>query len=135
MRRGDPRCSPPCGILAYLTVGGDQVISGLERAVRDMAVGETKPVRFGHRDAYGDVRDDMIAVIPKERFPNEIEPEQGMMFQMQTEQGALPVEVVEVSEKVVTVDGHHPLAGKDLTFELALAEVAWRSSSRGSGNL
>ena len=105
-------------------VGSGQVIPGFDSAIREMDVGETKTVKIESSDAYGQVRDEMIGVIPKDRFPDEIDPEEGMMLQMQTEQGAFPIKVIELRDDGVKVDGNHPLAGQDLTFELTLVEAA-----------
>jgi peptidylprolyl isomerase len=104
-------------------VGGGQVIAGVDTAVREMEVGETKTVKVGHEDAYGTTRDDMVGTIPRAQFPDNIEPRKGMMLQMRTDQGALPVTIVDVTDEGVKIDGNHPLAGKDLTFELTLVEV------------
>lgn len=105
-------------------IGGGQVIPGFEAAVREMEVGETKSVTIPCAEAYGSVRPEMIATIPSTDFPDTITPEVGMVLQMQTEQGPLPLTVREVNDEGVTVDGNHPLAGKDLTFALTLVEVA-----------
>ena len=106
-------------------IGDDQVIPGLENAVRDMEVGETKTVRIECTDAFGEVRDDLIARIPRERFPASMEPAQGKIIQMQTKEGGtLQAEIVEVSEETVKIAANHPLAGEDLTFEVTLLEVA-----------
>jgi peptidylprolyl isomerase len=105
-------------------VGSGAMIPGLESAVREMEVGETKTVHVGRQDAFGEVRDELIAVVPRERFTDAVEPEQGMAIQVQTEQGVLPARVVEVSDQGVKIDANHPLAGKDVTFEVSLLEVA-----------
>lgn len=105
-------------------VGQGQVIPGFEDAVRGMAVGETRSVTIPCLDAYGDVRQEMIASLPKSDFPDHIKPVQGMMLQMQTERGPIALKIVEVRDDEVTVDGNHPLAGQDLTFELTLVEIA-----------
>jgi peptidylprolyl isomerase len=105
-------------------IGSGVVIPGLESAIRDMDVGETRTVRLDSRDAYGDVRDELIAVVPQERFPNSIDPEPGLAIQVQTEQGVLPATIVDISDEGVRIDANHPLAGKDLTFEVRLLEVA-----------
>jgi peptidylprolyl isomerase len=105
-------------------VGSGTLIPGLESAVRDMDVGETKTVRLDPHDAYGDVRDELIVRVPKERFPSSIEPEPGLAIQVQTEQGVLPARILDISDEAVRIDANHPLAGKDLTFEVSLLEVA-----------
>jgi len=105
-------------------IGSGDMIPGLESVVREMEIGETKTVQLGRQDAFGEVREELIAVVPRERFPDAVEPEQGMAIQVQTEQGVLPARVVEVSHQGVKIDANHPLAGKDVTFEVSLLEVA-----------
>lgn len=105
-------------------VGSGQVIPGFEHAVREMQVGETRTVRVGCRDAFGEPKEEMVVSIPKAGFPKSIDPREGMMLQMQTQEGTVPAEIVGISDEVVTLDANHPLAGEDLTFEVTLLEVA-----------
>jgi peptidylprolyl isomerase len=101
--------------------GSGMVIPGFDAAVRDMEVGAKKTVTLPAKEAYGEIRDEMVGDIPKDRFPEELELQVGMPLQMQ---GPLPVMIREIKEEAVTVDANHPLAGKDLTFELELVGVA-----------
>jgi peptidylprolyl isomerase len=103
--------------------GAGMVIPGFDSAVRDMEIGGKKTVTIPAKEAYGKARDEMIGDIPKDRFPAEMELSVGMPLQMQGPQGPLPVVVKEIKEDAVTIDANHPLAGKDLTFELELVEV------------
>lgn len=103
--------------------GSGQVIPGFDSAVRDMAVGERKTVTIPACEAYGDVREEMIGTVPRDRFPQEISLEVGLQLQMMSPQGPVPVVVREVMENEVTLDANHPLAGKDLTFELELVSL------------
>jgi FKBP-type peptidyl-prolyl cis-trans isomerase 2 len=105
-------------------LGSGSVVPGLENTVRDMDVGETKTVHLDPRQAYGDVHEELIAIVPKERFPDSIDPRPGLAIQVQTEQGVLPARIVDVSDEGVRIDANHPLAGKELTFEVSLLEVA-----------
>lgn len=104
-------------------VGAGQVIPGFDAAIQDMIVGSSKTVKIPSAEAYGDIRPDMIATIPHDQFPEGLNPEVGQTLQLTTPQGALPVQVVEVQDDGVTIDGNHPLAGKNLTFELTLVDV------------
>lgn len=105
-------------------VGTGQVIPGFDNAVQQMEAGTTKTITIPSGEAYGEVRPDMIAAIPHEQFPEGLNPEVGQMLQLQTPEGSLPVRVVEVKDEGVVIDGNHPLAGQNLTFELTLLEVA-----------
>jgi len=101
-------------------MGEGQVIAGFETAVGAMQIGETRTVTIACADAYGEVNPEQIVTIDKEHFPPEIKPEVGMMLQMQTPQGPMPVRVDAIDDDGVRLDANHPLAGEDLTFELTL---------------
>lgn len=103
--------------------GSGMVIAGFDTAVRDMAVGGKKTVTIPAKEAYGEVREEMMGDIPKTQFPAEMELQVGMPLQMQGPQGPMPVVVKEIKKEAVTIDANHPLAGKDLTFELELVEI------------
>jgi peptidylprolyl isomerase len=105
-------------------VGAGQVIPGFDAAIQQMDVGTTKTITIPSDQAYGEVRQDMIALIPHEQFPDGLNPEVGQTLQLRTPEGALPVRVTEVQDSGVVIDGNHPLAGEDLTFELTLVDAA-----------
>lgn len=107
------------------TVGQGQVIKGFDDALLDMKVGDKKTVEIPVGDAYGDRRDDMVVEYPKQEFPKEMTPEIGMQLNMSDNQGNnFPVVITEVKEEVVVLDANHPLAGKDLVFDLEVVEIA-----------
>jgi peptidylprolyl isomerase len=105
-------------------VGSGQVIPGFDAAVQQMEVGSSKTIKISSGEAYGDVRKDMIATVPHDQFPEGLNPQVGQTLQLQTPEGALPVRVTDVQDGGVVIDGNHPLAGKDLTFELKVMEAA-----------
>jgi len=105
------------------TVGEGRVIAGFDTAVRDMAIGETKTVEIPCADAYGESDPTRVVEVPKANLPEGLDPQAGMMLQMTTPQGPLPVRVTEVAEETFTVDANHPLADQDLTFEITLVEA------------
>lgn len=104
-------------------VGAGQVIPGFDSAVQGMSEGETKTVKIASAEAYGDQREDMIAEIPQDQIPNDMDVKVGQALQLKTPQGDVPVQVVDVNDDNVKVDANHPLAGQDLTFELTLVGV------------
>ncbi|MEP0829363.1 MAG: peptidylprolyl isomerase [bacterium] len=106
------------------TIGGMQVIPGFEQAVLGMAPGDSKTEKVACEDAYGLRRDDMIVEVERQYIPKEINPEVGQLLEMQRSDGqTIPVRVTEVSENTITLDANHPLAGKDLVFEIMLVEI------------
>ena len=74
-------------------------------------------------DAYGDRDEDMVGMVPRDSIPDDMDIEVDMMLQMETEDGIMPVRVVEIAEDSVTLDANHPLAGEALTFEVTLVEI------------
>lgn len=76
-------------------------------------------------EAYGEAHDEMILKFPKVNFPADFVPELGMSLQMQDQQGnPVPVIVVGIEEEVIVLDANHPLAGRDLIFQIELVEIA-----------
>ncbi|MEJ2288759.1 MAG: peptidylprolyl isomerase [Deinococcales bacterium] len=107
------------------TVGEGQVITGFERAVEGMEVGEARETRIEADDAYGEHREDLVLDLPKEQVPEDMQIEPGMRLELRQPDGqAVPVTVAEVGDESVTLDANHPLAGQPLTFELELVEIA-----------
>jgi peptidylprolyl isomerase len=104
-------------------LGEGKVIPGFEAAVKGMEVGQSKTITIPAEEAYGLHRDDLLVPIERKHLPEGLEPEVGQRLQMQKANGQMSiVTVIEVAEKSITIDANHPLAGKDLTFELELVE-------------
>jgi peptidylprolyl isomerase len=104
-------------------IGAGKVIPGFDIAVRSMEIGDKKTVTIPTAEAYGEVREEIIGDLPKDMFPPEMNLAVGLPLQMMSPQGPVMVTIKEIKETAVTVDANHPLAGKDLTFELELLEV------------
>ncbi len=106
-------------------MGAGMVIPGFETGVKDMAVGEKKTIHIPAAEAYGEKRDEMVMEFERAQLPEDLEPAVGMGLQMQGPQGQpVPVQITAVAEETITIDANHPLAGKDLNFELELVEIA-----------
>lgn len=104
--------------------GQGQLIPGFEKAVEELTLGEITKVDIPHQEAYGEVRQDMIIRIERDKVPADIQPEVGMQLQIQQPNGQpLPVMITDVSDSHIVLDANHPLAGKDLTFEIELVSV------------
>jgi peptidylprolyl isomerase len=105
-------------------VGSGQIIPGLDAALPGMAVGESKTVAVPCAEAYGEADPDARQSIPRDQIPADIPLDPGTRLQMQTPQGqVVPVTVVEASESDITLDANHPLAGKDLIFDIEVVEI------------
>jgi len=108
--------------LAYLH-GAGNIIPGLEKALLGKSVGDKFTVTIPAAEAYG-VRDDsMVQELPSNMFSGIDNIEVGMEFHAETEHGLQVVTVTNVEGDNVTIDGNHPLAGVDLTFDVEVAEV------------
>ncbi len=105
-------------------LGEGQIIPGFEKGLMDMTVGETKTINIPSKEAYGERSDQMIQEVPKAQLPPEVNPEVGMGLMSQTPDGQqMQLTVTEVKDESIVVDANHPLAGKDLTFEVELMEI------------
>ena len=106
------------------TIGEGQLIPGFEQAVIGMKLGEEKTVRIPSAEAYGPYRDELVKVVGRTEFPADIEPQVGQQLELELEDGRqVLVLVTEISESGVTLDANHPLAGKDLTFDIQLVDI------------
>ncbi|KPK01480.1 MAG: peptidylprolyl isomerase [Gemmatimonas sp. SG8_28] len=105
------------------TIGSNSVIPGFESAVVGLTVGESTRVVIGPEDAYGPRLDGKVVVVERSRLPEEPEPEPGMVLQAQGPEGTILLTITDVADDQVTLDGNHPLAGQQLTFEIELAEI------------
>lgn len=105
-------------------VGSGQIIPGLDKALEGMTVGDKKEVKVPAEEAYGQPNPDARQEVPREQIPEHIPLEVGTQLQMQTQEGQpIPVLVAEISDEVVTLDANHPLAGKDLNFDIELVTI------------
>ena len=107
-------------------VGAGQVIPGVDQAVQQMSLGETKKFRIGPKDAYGDGNPELIIRADVSQFGGDEAqvPEIGQQFWVPDDEGNPTLLTVKsVSGEEILLDANHPLAGKDLNFELELVEV------------
>ncbi|PVW12005.1 FKBP-type peptidyl-prolyl cis-trans isomerase [Marixanthomonas spongiae] len=107
-----------------ITLGQGMLIPGFEKGLVDMKVNEKKTVNVPKEEAYGDVQKELFQEVSKENLPKEIKPEVGMGLMAKNPDGSeRQLRVAEVKEDSIVVDANHPLAGKDLTFELEVVEI------------
>ena len=100
--------------------GSGQVIPGLEEAIKALAVGDKKVITVKAAEAYGEIEEEMIVEVPKDRIPK-ADVAVGDRFHADAGDGhAQVVQVTKVTDTHVTIDGNHPLAGQDLTFEVQI---------------
>ncbi|HKP32344.1 MAG TPA: FKBP-type peptidyl-prolyl cis-trans isomerase [Chitinophagaceae bacterium] len=105
-------------------VGSGMVIKGFDDGVVGMAEGEKKTIHIPANEAYGAKDDRLMIEFPKSQFPPDMKPEVGMQLNMQQQDGqTFTVVVSDVKDDVVVLDGNHPLAGKDLIFDLEMVSI------------
>jgi len=105
-------------------MGEGMMIPGFEAAVTGMAAGEKKTVKIPCMEAYGPIHPEGITEISRDGFPPDIGLKTGLQLQLSDKDGHIIVVAVSaLSEKTVTIDANHPLAGRDLTFEIELVSI------------
>jgi peptidylprolyl isomerase len=106
------------------TLGEGQLIKGFELAVAGMAPGQNKTITIDAAEAYGPRREELVNQLPRDTIPSDIDLEQGLQLEAQNSEGrAVRFVVAAFDDDTVTLDGNHPLAGEDLTFEIEVVEV------------
>jgi len=108
--------------LTYLH-GAGNIIPGLENALADKTVGDKLTVTIEPEDAYGERNEEHIQTVPREMFQGIDNIEVGMQFQADSSNGPAVVTITGVEGDNVTVDGNHPLAGEQLTFDVEITEI------------
>lgn len=104
--------------------GAGKVIPGFDNAVIGMKEGDEKTVKIEVNDAYGERKEELVKEVPKEQMP-EGDLQVGMMIGVGLPNGQqVPATISEVGDKSVTLDLNHPLAGKNLTFEIKVVEIS-----------
>lgn len=105
-------------------VGSGQLIKGFDEGVVGMEVGAEKEIKLAPAEAYGEPREELKKKVPKEQLPPGQEPKVGMAMGVGLPNGQqVPAKIVEVTDKDVTIDLNHPLAGKTLTFKIKVVEI------------
>ena len=111
------------GPLTY-THGYDNILPGLEDELLGMKVGESKVLALEPDDAYGEYDEEAFMDVAREEFSDEVPLEPGVELHLTDEDGEEAYAViVEVGDENVTLDFNHPLAGKQLNFEIKVLEI------------
>jgi peptidylprolyl isomerase len=103
------------------TLGKGQLIKGFENGLIDMSVGEKKTITLNPSEGYGEINPEAIVDVPKSQLPADLEV--GQTLQGSGPQGMFLVKVLEIGEETAKLDHNHPMAGKNLTFELELLSI------------
>ena len=103
--------------------GTGYLIPGLESALLDHQAGDTFEVVIECDQAYGQRHDEYVQTVPKELLQGVEELAVGTQLRASTDEGEQTVIVIDINDEEVTVDGNHPLAGLDLSFDVEIIEV------------
>ena len=103
--------------------GAENMIPGLEAALEGKTAGDKLEVTIEAEQAYGPYHDGLRQDVPLSAFGDIEDIVPGMRFIAETEMGQRPVQVTEVKDEVVVVDGNHPLAGQTLNFNVEVLSV------------
>lgn len=109
------------GPFAYLE-GAAQIIPGLEKALSTLAAGDERRVQLTAAEAYGERRPDLVLTVPRTKLPQS-DVKVGDRFRGGPDEHAPVFTVTELSDDSVKLDGNHPLAGMDLTFQVRVVSM------------
>ena len=105
-------------------VGEGGLIEGFEKGVMGMAVGEKKTIKLTPEEGYGPYDEKSVFDVPVENFGEKPELEKGMQIVVTPQSGGdFLATIIDFDDKTVKLDTNHPLAGKNLTFELELIDI------------
>ncbi len=106
-------------------VGNGEVIMGIDEAVIGMKAGQEKNIFISSDKAYGPIEKELKILIEKEKLPKDLEVKKNYMLQIPNEDGKpYNVRVSDITENEIELDGNHPLAGKNLIFDLKVLEIS-----------
>ena len=115
--------SEEAGPLDYLQ-GHANIIPGLEREIEGMKIGESKNVMVAPEDGYGLIEPEAILEVDRKEFPEDVPVEVGVELEITDDEGDMMfATIIEVGDKVVSLDTNHPLAGKELHFEVTVVDL------------
>jgi peptidylprolyl isomerase len=106
------------------TIGESRLIPAFELAVIGMSEGEKKTVSLPAQEAFGEHREELVRTVDKAELPPHIDPVVGKILVIHADQGEdVRAVITDVTDESLTIDANHPLAGKEVTFEIELLEI------------
>ena len=104
-------------------VGAGTLIPTLEKAMLGMKVGDKRSITVKAADAYGEYDKAAVRAVPREQFQKDLSLKVGERYRVSGQGGPMVVTISAMDATTVTVDFNHPLAGKDLTFEVTVVKI------------
>lgn len=108
--------------------GSGQLIAGLEKEMEGKSVGDAFEVHLTSAEAYGERREDLKDVIPRDAFGEVEALEIGMQFYADGPEGPVVLTITDMDGDNISVDANHPLAGENLHFSIEITEIREASS-------
>jgi len=110
------------GDFSYIHGLGD-FIPKVEEVLEGKTKGFESKIVVEPAEGYGDYSEELIYEMPKSDFEGFDDIYVGLDFQAETEEGVIPLSIVEITDETIIADGNHPFAGKTITFELKVSDV------------
>jgi FKBP-type peptidyl-prolyl cis-trans isomerase SlpA len=108
---------------ATFTVGDGSLLPGFERALFGLTAGADEQLRIAAADGFGELREENLRFMPIAQFAPSVAPEPGLVVSFAGPGGELPGVVKAIEGDLVVVDFNHPLAGKNLIFDVSILRV------------
>lgn len=106
------------------TIGQKNILPSFENAVIGMSEGDKKEVSIPPEDAFGHRKEDLIFDVERSKLPSDIDLKLGVILRVGSDTGQnFDATITHIDDKIVTLDGNHPLAGKVLNLEIQLVEI------------
>ncbi len=110
--------------------GASQIMPVLEAGIRPLKTGDKSAILISSCDAYGDRDEQLVIQVPLSSLPQKGRIVQGQQFRLEKKKQEPRVyRVIEANETHARLDGNHPLAGKDLTFEVEVVETRFATQT------
>ena len=107
-----------------IKIGEGGIIPGVEKALIGMNPGESKTTEISAKEAYGPHKKELVVEVERNRLPENLAPQIGQKLEIHQPNGQkIPVSIINVTESSIILDANHPLAGKDLIFDINLVEI------------
>ncbi len=114
------------------TIGDGSLFAALEQLLLGLSVGSRESFLLAAEDAFGVSDSELLHTLSRAEFDDSLELAPGMVFSFESPSGEqLPATVVEENSAGVLVDFNHPLASRDLRFEIEIISIR---ESRGEIN-
>jgi FKBP-type peptidyl-prolyl cis-trans isomerase 2 len=104
-------------------IGAGRMIPTLEKQLLGLRVNGKKTIVVKAADAYGVYDEKALQEVPRSQIPEGMALAVGQTYTIQTPAGPMPITIKSMDDKVIVMDLNHPLAGKDLTFDVQIMKV------------